>query len=250
MRIKLIIEYDGTNYVGWQRQLNGLAVQQVVEEALEDLTGEKTVIHAAGRTDAGVHALGQVVHFDTNTTIPPDRLSFALNTRLPDDIRVVKSEQMDDDFHARFCAKAKTYVYTYYNAEHASAVYRNTSAHARGCLDIEAMKKAAEVLVGTHDFASFCASGSDVDTTVRTVFSIDVKPELPFIRIEVTGSGFLYNMVRIIAGTLLEAGQGRLKAGDVKAILEAKNRRKASPTAPAKGLVMKRIYYKKQEFIM
>lgn len=249
MRIKLIIEYDGTNYVGWQRQTNGLAVQQVVEEALEDLTGEKTVIHAAGRTDAGVHALGQVAHFDTSTTVPPERISFALNTRLPNDIRVVKSEETDDDFHARFCAKAKTYVYTYYNADHASAVYRNTSAHARGSLDIEAMKQAAEVLVGTHDFVSFCASGSDVDTTVRTVYSIDVKKELPFIRIEVTGSGFLYNMVRIIAGTLLEAGQGRLTAEDVKAILEAKNRRKASPTAPAKGLVMKKIYYEQQDFM-
>ena len=243
MRIKMTIEYDGTRYAGWQRQTNGIGVQQVVEEAIEKATGKKTVIYAAGRTDAGVHALGQVVHFDTDTTIPPEKISYALNSFLPDDIRIVSSQATDNEFHARFGAKAKTYVYTFYNAEHASALYRNLNAHARGDIDIETMKRAAKQIVGTHDFASFCASGSEVETTVRTVYSLEINNEPPFISLEITGSGFLYNMVRIIAGVLLDVGRGRLSSEDVEKIIAAKDRRKASATAPACGLVLKQIYY-------
>ena len=244
MRIKLTVEYDGSGYAGWQRQKNGLSVQQVVEEAIEKATGAKTVIHAAGRTDAGVHALGQVVHFDTETTIPPQKISYALNTFLPEDIRIASSCEVSEDFHARYSAKAKTYVYTFYNAEHASALYRNLSAHARGEIDIDAMKKAAEKIVGTHDFASFCASGSEVDTTIRTVYSLEIiEHEPPFISLKITGNGFLYNMVRIIAGVLLDVGRGRLSSEDVADIIAAKDRRKASATAPACGLVLKEIYY-------
>ena len=239
----MIIEYDGTGYAGWQRQLNGLSVQQVVEEALASATGSQTVIHAAGRTDAGVHAQGQVVHFDTQTTIPPGKISYALNTFLPEDIRIVSSSEVDGDFHARYGAKAKTYVYTIYNAEHASAIYRNLSAHARGGINVEDMKQAAKHIAGTHDFASFCASGSEVDTTARTVYSLEISSEPPFIKIQITGNGFLYNMVRIIAGTLLDVGRGKLRADDVIAIMEAKDRRKASATAPACGLILKQIYY-------
>ncbi len=243
MRIKLTIEYDGSGYAGWQRQKNGLSVQQVVEEAIAAATGQQTVVYAAGRTDAGVHALGQVVHFDTQTTIPPEKISYALNTFLPDDIRIASSCEVSEDFHARFGAKAKTYVYTFYNAEHASALYRNLSAHARGDIDVDAMNRAAKQIVGTHDFVSFCASGSEVETTVRTVHSLEITHEPPFINIEITGSGFLYNMVRIIAGVLLDVGKGKLLPEDVADIMRAKDRRKASATAPACGLVLKQIYY-------
>jgi tRNA pseudouridine38-40 synthase len=247
MRIKLIVEYDGTNYVGWQRQTNGLSVQQVLEEAFEKVAGQRIVLYSAGRTDAGVHALGQVAHLDIDTTIPPEKLSFAVNVHLPADIKVVSTQAVSDDFHARYGAKAKTYVYTYINAEHSSAIYRNVSAHIRGDVDIGAMQQAAKHIVGTHDFASFCASGSEVDTTVREVYSLDVSRKEPFIRIEITGSGFLYNMVRIIAGTLLDVGRGKLKPSDVKDIMDAKDRNLASPTAPARGLMMKRVYYEEMD---
>ena len=249
MRIKLIIEYDGTNYVGWQRQKNGISVQQVLEEAFEKTVGQKVVLYGAGRTDAGVHALGQVAHLDTTTSIPPEKISFALNTNLPSDIRVVCSQVVSDDFHARYGAKAKTYEYTYINAQHPSAIYRNTTAHIRGDVDISAMKQAAQTIVGTHDFASFCASGSEVDTTVRTVYSLVVSQDEPFIKIEITGSGFLYNMVRIIAGTLLDVGRGKRKAGDMQDIMDAGDRGKASATAPARGLMMKRVFYEDAEFM-
>lgn len=249
MRIKLIIEYEGTNYVGWQRQKNGLSVQQVVEEAFEKASGQNVVLYSAGRTDSGVHAQGQVAHFDTNTTIPPEKISFAMNAHLPSDIRVKSSAEVSEDFHARYGAKAKTYVYTYINTAHPSAIYRNTTAHFRGDVDICAMKTAAQFLIGTHDFASFCASGSEVDTTIRTVYQLEITHDEPFIRIEITGSGFLYNMVRIIAGTLLDVGRGKTAADDVKAIIDAKDRNMASPTAPAKGLTMKQVYYDGESFM-
>ena len=249
MRIKLVIEYDGTDYAGWQRQTNGVSVQQVVEEALKALTGEQITLHASGRTDAGVHALGQTAHFDTKTTIPAEKISFALNMHLPADIKAVESVKAADDFHARYSALAKTYLYTYINRDHPSALFRNTCAHIRANVDIGAMKKAAEALLGTHDFASFCASGSEAGTTVRTIYRIDIKQEQPFIRLEVTGNGFLYNMVRIIAGTLLDAGMHRLSLNEVMQILAAKDRTKASPTAPAKGLTLKKVYYEQTDFL-
>lgn len=243
MKIMLVVEYDGTNYIGWQRQTNGVSVQQMLEDAFFEVSGQRAAINGAGRTDAGVHALGQVAHMDTNCTIPPEKISYAMNAHLPYDIRVKSSENANDDFHARFSAKAKTYIYTYYNSEHPSAIYRNITAHVRGVLDISAMKKAAKSFCGTHDFASFCASGSDVTDTVRTVYSIDITNEKPFVRIEVTGSGFLYNMVRIIAGTLLSVGKGKISADDVEQIIADKDRNKASATAPARGLTMKKVFY-------
>ena len=180
MRIKVIVEYDGTNYVGWQRQKNGISVQQVLEEAFEKAAGEKAVLHGAGRTDAGVHALGQVAHLDTSCSIPPEKISYAMNAHLPGDIKVVKSQKVNDDFHARYGAKVKTYIYTYFNAEHSSAIYRNTTAHVREEIDVGAMKQAAEHIIGTHDFLSFCASGSEVKTTTRTVYRLDIAREEPF----------------------------------------------------------------------
>lgn len=243
MRIRLIVEYEGTNYVGWQRQLNGLSVQQALEEAFEKASGEHVCITGAGRTDAGVHALAQVAQLDTHCTIPPEKISYAMNTFLPMDIRVKSSELADSDFHARFCAKGKTYRYTIYQATHPSAIYRNLSWHIRSELDAAAMREAAQYLFGEHDFAAFCAAGSEVKDTVRTIHAITITKAEPFLYIEVTGNGFLYNMVRIIVGTLADAGLGRIPPERVKEILEGRDRNAASPTAPAHGLTMVRVFY-------
>lgn len=243
MRVKLVVEYDGTNYAGWQRQKNGLAVQAVLEDAFAKASGERIVVHGAGRTDAGVHAMAQIAHLDTNCTIPANKISYAMNMLLPPDIRIKESCEADVDFHARFSAKAKTYRYTFYNDKHASAIHRNTTAHVHGKIDIRAMKIAAEYIRGTHDFACFCASGSEVNSTVRTVYRLAVMPEQPFIYIDVTGSGFLYNMVRIIAGTLIDVGLGKVSPEHVKDIINGKDRTKAGATAPARGLMMVKVHY-------
>lgn len=243
MRVKLVVEYDGTNYAGWQRQKNGTAVQAVLEDAFAKASGERVVIHGAGRTDARVHAMAQIAHLDTNCTIPANKISYAMNMLLPSDIRIKESCEADGDFHARFSAKAKTYRYTFYNDKHASAIHRNTTAHVHGKMDIRAMKIAAEYIRGTHDFACFCASGSEVNSTVRTVYRLGITSEEPFIYIDVTGSGFLYNMVRIIAGTLIDVGLGKVSPEHVKVIIQGKDRTKASATAPARGLMMVKVHY-------
>jgi tRNA pseudouridine38-40 synthase len=243
MRIRLTVEYDGTAYAGWQRQKNGFSVQQALEEAFEKASGARVSITGAGRTDAGVHALAQTAHLETQCTIPPEKISYAMNTFLPPDIRVKRSEQAKDDFHARFDACGKAYRYTIYNAPHPSAIYRNFSCHISGSLDIEAMRSAAAYLIGEHDFAAFCAAGSEVKGTVRQVYSLDVSAAEPFVHIDIKGSGFLYNMVRIIAGTLIDIGIGRIPPEHMKEILEGKDRSAASATAPAQGLTMVEVYY-------
>jgi len=243
MRIRLTVEYEGTNYVGWQRQLNGLSVQQALEEAFEKASGERVCITGAGRTDAGVHALAQVAHLDTHCTIPPEKISYAMNTYLPPDIRVKSSELADESFHARFSATGKTYRYTIYRDIHPSAIYRNLSWHIRSDLDVAAMREAAQYLIGEHDFAAFCAAGSEVKDTVRTIHAITITEAEPFLHIDVTGSGFLYNMVRIIAGTLADVGLGRIPPERVKEILDGRDRNAASATAPAQGLTMVEVYY-------
>ena len=243
MRVKLVVEYDGTRFAGWQRQKNGLSVQEVLEQAFEKASGERIVIHGAGRTDAGVHAMAQVAHLDTQCSIPANKISFAMNMLLPRDIRVKHSSEADSDFHARFCAKAKSYQYIYYNATHASALMRDKTTHIRGHIDIRAMKIAAGYIRGTHDFACFCASGSDVKDTVRTIYRLSVSSHEPLICIDVTGSGFLYNMVRIIAGTLIDVGRGKVSPEHVRAIIDGRDRTKAGATAPARGLVMVRVHY-------
>ena len=243
MRIKLTVEYDGTSYAGWQHQKNGLSIQEVLEDAFEKASGEKARIHGAGRTDAGVHAEAQVAHLDTQCTIPPNKISYAMNMLLPRDIRVKKSALVDDDFHARFSAKGKSYRYTYYNAPHPSALLRDTTTHIRGRIDIRAMKIAAGYIRGTHDFACFCASGSEVKDTVRTVCRLAVSSHEPLICIDVTGTGFLYNMVRIIAGTLIDVGRGKVSPEHVRAIIAGRDRTKAGATAPARGLVLLKVHY-------
>lgn len=214
MRIKLTIEYDGTAYAGWQRQENALAVQQVIEEALTKLTRARVVIAGASRTDAGVHALGQTAHFDTESRIPPDKYAFALNTMLPADIRIRKSEAVSEDFHARFSNKGKRYRYLIYQSPHAGALNRNTHAHVIYPLDDEKMRRELTALIGTHDFAAFAASGSVVKDTVRTIYSASLARRGDELELLVEGSGFLYNMVRIIVilcmvGFISAASAGR-----------------------------------------
>lgn len=246
MRVKLIIEYEGTNYSGWQRQPNGISVQEVLEQAFYKASGQHAVVHGAGRTDAGVHALAQVAHLDTTCSIPANKISYAMNVLLPADIRVKSSCEAPEDFHARFSAKAKTYRYAFYNDAHASAIYRNTTAHVNGKIDIPAMKAAASFIRGTHDFACFCASGSSAENTVRTIYNLEITSKEPFIYIDITGSGFLYNMVRIISGTLIDVGLKKIAPEYVKEIVNGKDRTLASATAPARGLTLIAVHYTPQ----
>ncbi len=247
MRIKLTIEYDGTAYAGWQRQENALAVQQVIEEALTKLTRARVVIAGASRTDAGVHALGQTAHFDTESRIPPDKYAFALNTMLPADIRIRKSEAVSEDFHARFSNKGKRYRYLIYQSPHAGALNRNTHAHVIYPLDDEKMRRELTALIGTHDFAAFAASGSVVKDTVRTIYSASLARRGDELELLVEGSGFLYNMVRIIAGTLISVGAGRLEEGAFARAIQSGNRLDLGVTAPAHGLTLMEVYYKERE---
>ena len=243
-RIRLIIEYDGTNYAGWQRQINAVSVQQRVEEALRKLTGEETLtVTGASRTDAGVHALGQNANFDTESRIPADKFAFALNTMLPEDIRVVQSCEVTERFHARFSAAGKEYRYLIYAHPHASAIYRNQSAHVIYPLDVEKMNREAQSAVGTHDFAPFAASGSVVKDTVRTIYSIRVTENEPFIELRVKGNGFLYNMVRILAGTLIGVGSGKLPEGTIEKALASGSRLDLGVTASPQGLTLMHIDY-------
>jgi tRNA pseudouridine38-40 synthase len=242
-RVRLTVEYDGTAYSGWQRQLNAVSVQQRLEEAVKKLTGEEISITGASRTDAGVHALGQVAHFDTASRIPGDKFCFALNTVLPDDIRVSASSETRPDFHARFGASGKLYRYLIHNHAHASAIGRSTHAHAIYPLDEERMHEEAQQAVGTHDFAAFAASGSIVKDTVRTIREARVLRSETEVEFLVRGNGFLYNMVRILAGTLIAVGSGKLEPGAISRALQSKNRLDLGVTAPAHGLTLMRVYY-------
>lgn len=242
-RIQLIIEYDGTNYAGWQRQENAMAVQQVVEEKLRKLTKEHIVIHGASRTDAGVHALGQSAHFDTASRIPGEKFSYALNTMLPPDIRIRDSREVPESFHARFSTKGKRYRYLFHVHPHASAIGRLTHAHVIYPLDVDLMQREAQTLVGTHDFAAYAASGSVVKDTVRTIYRADVTRDGDEVKLIVEGNGFLYNMVRIIAGTLVGVGSGKLEPGAFAKAIETGNRLDLGVTAPAHGLTLMEVFY-------
>lgn len=243
MRVRLDIEYDGTGYCGWQRQDNAISVQEKIEEAVRQVTGEHAVVRGSGRTDAGVHALGQVAHFDTQTRIPPETLAYALNFYLPDDIRILRSAQVADDFHAQYGARSKTYRYVFRNDPQRSALFRNLCAHERREMDLGAMRRAATYLLGAHDFKSFSAHVEPGKSTVRTIKDVDINRSGPWVTIEVTGTGFLHNMVRIIAGTLAEVGKGEIAPDAIPAIIEARDRRLAGPTAPATGLFLVKVCY-------
>ena len=242
-RVKLTVAYDGTNYCGWQVQPNGITVEEVVNKALKKLTGEDIQVIGASRTDSGVHALGNVAVFDTHTTIPPERISYALNQRLPEDIVIVKSEEVAEDFHPRYCDCSKTYEYHILNTRIPIPTKRLTNYFVSYDLDVEKMRKAAGYLIGEHDFVSFCNVRTDVEDTVRTVTELEILKDGEEITIRISGNGFLYNMVRIIVGTLIRVGRGFYEPEKLKEILEAKDRKAAGVTAPPHGLILAEIRY-------
>lgn len=237
-RVMLTVAYDGTNYNGWQVQPNGVTIEGVLNEALSELLKEEITVVGASRTDAGVHALCNVAVFDTCSRIPAEKMSYALNTSLPEDIRIVDSKEVDEDFHPRHCESKKTYEYRIVNSEFINPVKRLYCHHTYLKCDVEAMQKASKYLIGEHDFKSFCTVGAQVETTVRTITDLEVSRKDDEIMIRVTGTGFLYNMVRIIAGTLLDVGTGRWEPAYVKEMLEAEERSAAGPTAPPEGLCL------------
>ena len=237
-RIKLTVAYDGTHYNGWQVQPNGITIEGMLNKAIAELTNETVAVIGASRTDSGVHALGNVAVFDTNTRIPPEKLCYALNQRLPADIVVQHSCEVPLHFHPRRCESRKTYVYKILNRAFPLPLSRHDCYFTYRKLDVEKMRQAAAYLVGTHDFKSFCSVHSQVETTVRTIYHLAVEKEQDVITIEVTGSGFLYNMVRILAGTLLQVGMGERSPQQMQEILKAKDRSAAGATAPAHGLTM------------
>lgn len=243
MRVKLVVAYEGTNYCGWQIQPNGITIEEVLNENLSQLLGEDIKVTGASRTDAGVHSLGNVAVFDTNTRMPAEKISFALNQRLPEDIVVQDSCEVSKDFHPRFSNSIKTYEYRILNRRFALPLERNTSYFYHYPLDVKKMQQAASYLVGEHDFTSFSSVHAQTNTFVRTIYSLDVSKGNDMISIRVTGNGFLYNMVRIIAGTLVQVGAGMIEPERIEEILEGKDRALAGPTAPAHGLTMIGIEY-------
>ncbi len=245
-RVRLVVAYDGTNYCGWQIQPNGITIEEVLNREISRLTREDIHIIGASRTDSGVHALGNVAVFDTASSVPPERMAYALNQQLPGDIVIVRSDEAASDWHPRYQDEiAKTYEYHIYNAPMPNPLKRNYSAFVSFPMDAEKMRKGAEYLVGEHDFVSFCNIRTSVSDTVRTVHSITVVQNGPDIVLRITGNGFLYHMVRIIAGTLIRVGRGFYAPEKVKEILEEKKRTAAGVTAPASGLVLVSIDYKK-----
>lgn len=242
-RVKLTIAYDGTNYCGWQIQPNGITIEEVLNKALKKLTGEDILVIGASRTDSGVHALGNVAVFDTETTIPAEKIGVALNQILPDDIVITGSEEVAPEFHPRYCDCSKTYEYHIMNTRIPIPTKRLTNYFVSYPLNLDDMRKAAVYLVGEHDFVSFCNVRTDVENTVRTITALDILQNGEEITIRITGTGFLYNMVRIIVGTLLRVGRGFYGPEKVKEILDAKDRKAAGVTAPAHGLMLVEIHY-------
>lgn len=242
-RVKLVVAYDGTNYHGWQVQDNGITIEEVLNRTISELVQEDIKVIGASRTDAGVHACGNVAVFDTESRIPGDKFSFALNQRLPEDIRIQESCEVDADFHPRYADTVKIYEYNILNRRFELPTKRLYAAFCYYPMDIERMNQAAAYLVGEHDFKSFCSAGAQVQTTVRTIYAVNVTKADDMVHIRITGNGFLYNMVRIIAGTLMQVGTGLMEPEQVKEILEARDRSKAGPTAVAKGLTLVEIRY-------
>lgn len=243
-RVKLIVSYDGTNYCGWQIQINGITVEEILNRELSSLLNEEIAVIGASRTDSGVHALGNVAVFDTYSKIPPEKMCFALNQRLPEDIRIQASCEVAPDFHPRFCDSVKTYEYRILNRRFDIPTLRLYTHFVYMPLDVVKMQEAAKYIVGEHDFKSFCSTRTQVTSTVRTVYALDIEKKEDIISIRISGNGFLYNMVRIIVGTLMKVGLGVYPPEHVKEILEACDRNAAGPKAPAKGLTLIGIEYK------
>ena len=242
-RVMLVVAYDGTNYCGWQIQANGITVQEELNRCLSKLLKEPIQTVGASRTDAGVHALGNVAVFDTSARMPAEKISYALNTYLPEDIRIQYSAEVAADFHPRYCESEKTYEYRILNRRFPLPTQRLYTYFYHYKLDVEKMREGASFLVGRHDFASFCGANAQVKSTVREVTGIDIEKKNDVITIRVRGRGFLYNMVRIIAGTLIEIGNEQYPPKKMGEILRACDRQQAGPTAPACGLTLKEIKF-------
>lgn len=243
MRIKLTLTYDGAYFCGWQKQKNGVSVQQTVEDAVFSLTGEKVSVVGSGRTDAGVHAKGQVAHFDTSAKIPPEKFYKALNTVLPCGVKVLNSEKVSDKFNANRTAKRKTYEYSLYLSDVEQPLKERYATRVYGNIDVNKMQNAANILVGEHDFKAFSATGGSVKTTVRTIYGISVEKTGEDIKIKVCGNGFLYNMVRIIAGALVKIGKGEMPEENLIKALKTGERVLLAETLPAKGLCLVQVEY-------
>ena len=243
MRVLIRVEYKGTDYCGWQRQKNGLSVQEVLANAVRETTGESSVMHGSGRTDAGVHAMGQAVHFDTHTSIPLEKLPIAINAHLPASVRVLSAREVAADFNARFDAVSKTYLYKMYVAPVSSPLREGLFACVHKKPNPEEMRRAATYLLGEHDFKVFQAAGGHVKTTVRTISSFEIREDGEELSFEVTGNGFLYNMVRIMVGTLYYVGIGKIGADEIPEILLSGKRDRAGKTMPPEGLYLKEVRY-------
>lgn len=241
--IKLTLEYDGKDFFGWQRQKVGRTVQGVLERAIEAVTNEKVNTIGCSRTDTGVHAKAFIVNFYTNSTIPGDKIMHVLNNKLPDDVVILNSEEVDELFHARYNSTGKTYCYTILNRRLPTALYRNSSYLFKESLDIGKMCEGAQHFIGTHDFEAFRSLGSSVKSTVRTIHSLEITKHEDFINIYVSGDGFLYNMVRCMVGTLIEVGRGKLNPSQIKDILENKDRKRARKVVPPMGLTLIEVFY-------
>ncbi len=243
--IKLVIEYDGKGFNGWQKQPNKLNIQGEIEKAIQEITGDETIdLIASGRTDAGVHSLGQTANFKTeNDKIPVEKFPIALNSKLKKSIIIKSAEEMEDRFHSRYCVKSKTYRYIINNSENGTALYRNLEYHFPQKLNTCEMKKAIKYFEGEHDFKGFKASGSNNKSSIRKIYNTNIREENNRIIIELTGNGFLYNMVRIIVGTLLDVGIGKIKAEDISNIIETKDRKLAGKTVPPYGLYLLKVEY-------
>ncbi len=243
--IKLKIEFDGTAYAGWQIQPNELSIQEIIEKNLSLLYKKKIKVLACARTDAGVHAKEFFISFKTSDNhIPLEKIPNALNSYLPDDIVAKKANKVSNNFHATFDVKKKTYTYTILNTEYRSAFNKNYYHFVKQPLNIDKIKKCANLFLGKKDFSAFCSEANKKKNCIRTITNITIKKNKPFIIIELTADGFLYNMVRIIVGTLIEAGLDKLTGKDILEIFKSKNRKNAGHTAPAKGLCLKKVYYR------
>ena len=240
---KLTLEYDGTNYHGWQVQPNVPTIQRALEAAIKQVAQHEVNVIGAGRTDAGVHALAQVAHFSTTARLTAEEWLRALNGLLPPDVAVLAVEEVSETFHARYSAKSKLYRYHLLTRPHRSALSRSKVLHYPYPLDLTAMQEASRALIGTHDFSSFQGSPTDTENPICTISRLEIERFGDEIRFEVEANRFLKQMVRAIVGTLLEVGRGKLRAGDVAGILAAKDRTKAGPTAPAHGLYLVRVDY-------
>ena len=241
--IKLIVEYDGTKFNGWQKQPDKLNIQGEIEKAISEITGEDIELIGSGRTDAGVHSLGQTANFKTNSNIPIEKFAIAINSRLKKSIVIKSAEEVEENFHSRYSVKSKTYRYIINNSEQGTAIYRNLEVHVPMKLDVSLMKEAIKYFEGEHDFKAFKASGTSSKSSVRTIYKGEIRREGERIIIELTGNGFLYNMVRIIVGTLVDVGLGKIKPENIKSRIEAENRENAGKTFPAHGLYLLKVEY-------